>query len=166
MKRIIAVIVALVIALSFQPANATTPIDFQEIGLEFKTSTKDVTATVQALEYRGTKWGHTMAVIWAFDNYSRKNLQVKGTFSLHFAKGNPVALPTRYFNNVTVRARKTEHSSWTWEFAASRQPLYVQWNPTKTIVKPTTKALRWQVPKFDSAIAIWDPKPTPTPIPN
>lgn len=155
MKKFLVILSLLSLTMMGQQAQAVDLTTFQEIGVEFKTSTKDVTATVQAMEFRETKWGQTMALVWVFDNYARKKVQVKGTFSLHFETGKPVALSKIYFNEIILQPRKTRLANWTWEFDTNRKPTYIQWNPTKTIVKPSAKALRWKVPEFDSAIAIW-----------
>jgi hypothetical protein len=151
MRKFFGLTIVLVFILTSQVVHASVPKDFQDLGTEYQTANNLHTVVVSTLEYKDNKWGHWLSATWYYDNYSKRSVKVKGTFSLHFESGKPVRLPRGVFRNEIVQSRSTYTSNWTWEFSPNRKPIYLQWNPTSKILGPSANALRWQLPPFGKA---------------
>lgn len=129
--------------------------EYQPLGIEFPTSNEGLTVVVQAVSHQQEKFGPWTSVTWGFFNYTNKKIRVNGTLSLHFESGKPEALPDSFFRVIEVNGKSGSPGNWTWEFDEGRKPVYIQWNPTKRILAPTAKTLRWVVPELGKTQACW-----------
>lgn len=131
------------------PTESAVPVElptsFNKLNTNVRTSTGLVIRASSLTLATGASGAPEVDFKYRYSTTVTSRKVTPGFFSLHFDNQPPSLIDKSVFN---LRPRQPYSEAILWAaIEVNATPLYVQWNPTATILEPSAKTPRWEIPK-------------------